>query len=236
MKPIVVKREQLYINRYVHLLAIILIGFLTMPLFVQKDHPVGIPLLAALMLAAILLALRAVTKSRGLFMAYCGLVAIGFALDLVAVMAFAKGSIGHMALTATVRVMYAGFLLVATTGMLRRLFESRSITVDTILGGICLYFLLGFIWSNLYVFLQLVQPGAFGDVSRIQLFFFSFTTLTTLGYGDVTPDTPYAMVLANLQAIAGQMYVAVFIARLVGLHIVSETVAGESASGGDVRP
>jgi hypothetical protein len=222
MKPILVMPRRLAINRYVHLLGVLVIAFLLIPLFAREDRPLGIPVLAFLVFGAILLALRLVTTDRRLFGICCGLVVLGFVLDVVAAKALA-GAVATT-VTAAVRVVYAGFLLIVCGAMLRQLFTSRTITVDTILGGISLYFLLGVLWAVLYAFVQLLEPATFGDVGRVQLFFFSFTTLTTLGYGDISPATPYGMVLANLEAIVGQMYVAVFIARLVGLHIVSEAV------------
>ena len=54
------------------------------------------------------------------------------------------------------------------------------------------------------------------------MMYFSFSTITTLGYGDIVPNSGLAKMLANLEAITGHMYTTIFIARLVGLHIVSE--------------
>jgi len=53
--------------------------------------------------------------------------------------------------------------------------------------------------------------------------YFSFTTLTTLGYGDIVPTSPISRMLTSVEAIAGQLYLAVLVARLVGMHIVSST-------------
>jgi hypothetical protein len=66
------------------------------------------------------------------------------------------------------------------------------------------------------------SPDAIVLGQGASLFYFSFTTLTTLGYGDITPAGKFAQVLANMEAIAGQVYLAIFIARLVGLHIAQE--------------
>jgi hypothetical protein len=54
----------------------------------------------------------------------------------------------------------------------------------------------------------------------MNLFYFSFTTMTTVGYGDVFPINKFAMVFSNLEAIVGQLYIAIFVARLIGLHII----------------
>ena len=102
------------------------------------------------------------------------------------------------------------------------MFYSQVVTVDTFLGGISIYFLLGYLWACMFILIESFNPQAFTTISRIELLYFSFTTITTLGYGDITPQSELAMVLATLEAIVGQMYVTIFIARLVGLHIVSQ--------------
>jgi voltage-gated potassium channel Kch len=53
--------------------------------------------------------------------------------------------------------------------------------------------------------------------------YYSFVTLTTLGYGDIVPVSPHARALSSLEAVIGQLFIAVLIARLVGMHIVHET-------------
>jgi len=55
--------------------------------------------------------------------------------------------------------------------------------------------------------------------------YFSFTTLTTVGYGDITPVSSFAMMLTNLEGIAGQLFLTIFIARLVGLHVMQNHVS-----------
>ena len=59
-------------------------------------------------------------------------------------------------------------------------------------------------------------------ITKTQMLYFSFSTITTLGYGDIVPNSGLAKMLANQEAITGQMYITIFIARLVGLQIVSE--------------
>ena len=70
-----------------------------------------------------------------------------------------------------------------------------------------------------------ISPGSFTSTSGGDLSFvyFSFATLTTLGYGDVVPVNQAAGVLTNIEALAGQVFLAVFVARLVGLYIATES-------------
>lgn len=114
-----------------------------------------------------------------------------------------------------------GFLVVM---LVRRLFHTDRVTADTLSSAISGYFLLGILWAFLYGVLHTLQPGSFRGLDTPdapQLFYFSFVTLTTLGYGDIVPVTDAAETAAVFEAVVGQLYLAVMIARLVGLHIAS---------------
>jgi len=100
--------------------------------------------------------------------------------------------------------------------------------VNRLMGALCIYLLLGVIWGTFYILLEIVSPGSFHGLDAeaptkhsSELFYFSFVTLTTLGYGDITPEQPMVRTLAYLEAIIGQMYIAVLIAGLVGTHIAN---------------
>src|ERR1051326_697628 len=105
-----------------------------------------------------------------------------------------------------------------------------KVTWDKIYGAICAYLLLGYAWTFAYSVIEELQPGSFGSptstiphdlVSRVmQLRYFSFVTLATVGYGDIVPRMPAARTLALLEAILGQFYLVALVGRLVGLHIV----------------
>lgn len=121
------------------------------------------------------------------------------------------------------------FVAVVAVTMLLLLLEQDHVTGDTILGGISIYLLAGLAFLLAFSFLELVAPGSFlAEGQPIsspspghfpQLVYFSFVTLTTLGYGDVLPATPMAQMLCAAEAIIGQVYLVVFVARLIGLHI-----------------
>jgi len=112
--------------------------------------------------------------------------------------------------------------------------EEEHVTTDTILGGIAIYLLLGLAWAFFYGIAEHLQPGSIPikgtplqelrepfEFLFPELIYFSFVTVTTLGYGDISPASPFARSLAIFEAIVGQLYVAIFIARLVGLHIAA---------------
>jgi hypothetical protein len=113
------------------------------------------------------------------------------------------------------------FFSFASVVLLRSVLRSERITQDTIYGSLCTYLLLGVTWAYAYSFLETVVPGSFGggqEGRSIDFLYFSYVTLTTLGYGDVLPITQKAKSLAMLEAVTGVIFVAVQIARVVGMH------------------
>lgn len=123
-----------------------------------------------------------------------------------------------------------GFLAFSFLGILRAIF-ARDVPADAILGAVCGYLLLGIIWTVLYSAVETASPGSFNMPSRGDaeimnacpdpgvLSYYSFITLATVGYGDITPATPLARTLAWMEAVAGQFYLAVLVAGLVGFKV-----------------
>ena len=111
--------------------------------------------------------------------------------------------------------------------------RAKMVTLDTIAAGISVYLFFGNICGFIYAIIGRLDPNAFtipavtasylgdniGEISSAM--YFSFVTLTTLGYGDITPINEFARSLAFLEAAMGQIYLTVLIASLVGIHISS---------------
>lgn len=102
--------------------------------------------------------------------------------------------------------------------------QANYITHDQIYAGISVYLMLGFAFGCIYYLLSMLMPGCFAvnnaslaGVRTPDLMYFSFVTLATLGYGDITPVARSARALAQLEALAGTLYMAVSMARLVSL-------------------
>jgi len=111
----------------------------------------------------------------------------------------------------------------------------RSITVDRNLlsGAMCLYLLMGLIWAIFYGLIFQFWPGSFegmaddsGAATMDNLLYYSFVTLASLGYGDITPVAPLARTLAYLEVIFGQLYIAILVAGLVGLYLSDRAARG----------
>ncbi len=95
---------------------------------------------------------------------------------------------------------------------------------DSLCGAVAAYFMIATAWAISYRVIEVVAPGSFslddqsaGTVGG-QLLYFSLTTITTLGYGDITPVSPFARIWSTLEASAGVLYVALLIARLMSLY------------------
>lgn len=112
-------------------------------------------------------------------------------------------------------------LLLAPIVILRRIATHRTVTLETILAAIDVYLLLGIIFALIYLGIDIVTAEPFfqgaPEPTGNEYLFFSYTTLTTTGYGNLVPSTNIGRTLAMVEALVGQIYVLVFIARLVAL-------------------
>ena len=124
------------------------------------------------------------------------------------------------------------FMTTITVSILHFVFTTRVVTRHVIFAAVSAYLLMGIAWSILYALLAQFSPGAFssapaaGDAQPGYFIYFSFVTLTTLGYGDITPLTPKAQTLVIGEALVGQIYMAVLMAWLVGLYVSGRMTAG----------
>jgi hypothetical protein len=113
-----------------------------------------------------------------------------------------------------------------TIFVLWRVLRSERVTGDTLCGAIAVYLMIGLTWSLGYVLLEYLQPGSYQLAASAtrratgkDLLYFSYVTLATLGYGDVVPVTDGARSLAVLEGLCGTIYMAILVARLIGLHL-----------------
>ncbi len=134
-------------------------------------------------------------------------------------------------LTGHDRIEWAGYLITVCLYlhvirlMLRRIFLARVVNLDVISLALCAYVLLGMLWVLFYLPLLAIDPAAFtiapslADQNPIHtMTYFSYVTLTTLGYGDIVPVAPLARGLAVVEALTGVLFLAVLISRLVGVY------------------
>ena len=117
--------------------------------------------------------------------------------------------------------LFFAFLVVL---ILHYLSKEKKITADVIAGAICGYLLIGLMWANFYSVLEALQPGSFQVPEHLStdlsyFTYYSYVTLTTLGFGDIIPMTNQARSLSVLESVTGPVYLAVTVARLVGMGI-----------------
>ncbi len=124
---------------------------------------------------------------------------------------------------------YIAFFSICISIFLKKIFYADTVSLDSIRGGLSVYFLMGIFWAFVYQLVLLFDPGAISfvnpDYTTGDVIYFSFTTLTTLGYGDNLPLSRYAQNLTILESTLGQLFLAVLVARLVGMHLVMKQIS-----------
>lgn len=120
------------------------------------------------------------------------------------------------------------FYFLTTFLAFKALLYGDEVDKNKIMGSICVYLLVGISWGILFYLENRVHPGAFrglasgdGKDGFIELLYYSYVTISTLGYGDITPVSPVARTLAFIEALFGQFYIAILVAGFVGLHLGS---------------
>lgn len=202
-------------NRFLPLLVTLLILLVGYP---HWGSLVG----ALISLIVILPALYAVRAAKGLFVGAVVLSALA-TVSTVGAMVFALR--GH-AIVEIVFLVFYGYIVAVIYWEIMR---TRVPASDTLYGAVSVYLLLGIAFAQLYDVIETMAPGSFsaneatfgtGSLGWRHLLFYSFMTLTTVGYGDVTPATDTTRSLAILESTAGVLYVAIMIARLATASFV----------------
>ncbi len=122
------------------------------------------------------------------------------------------------------------FLVLSVRSALRQILFSAKIDANRLYGAVCVYLMLGVIWALMYSTLGQLDPGAFdgslpvdSEDWSLEWIYYSFVTLTTLGYGDILPVSATARALAYSEAVVGVFYMAMLVAALVGSYAAAKT-------------
>ena len=206
-------------RRFALLLGTLLLDLLASP-FVES-YAVGRVLFNVFSTFVLLSALYTISENKRRFY-------LGLALWIPAIVGVWLGFFApSSSWLATAPVLMTFFLIYTIYRLLMHVLRSEEVTSETISAALCVYILLGMVWGMFYFGLESFQPGSYRGLSDFgyseglgsSCLYYSYVTLTTLGYGDVTPVTAAARSLSYVEALLGQLFLAVLIARLVGMHI-----------------
>ncbi len=145
--------------------------------------------------------------------------------------------LAHPAVAVTQYVVGIGFLAYVIAFATIFFFHTPRVTQNTLFSAVSTYLMMAIAWAMAYTLIAYADPRAFnlpdGDATGFSIFqgrdgfaatpmYYSLVTLTTLGYGDITPATGPARMVSAMQAVVGQLFIAIVVARLVGLHLINQ--------------
>ncbi len=214
------------IGRFGFLLISILIMIILRP-FVEGH--IGLQALLAIFMTAIVISiLYAVSEQKRVLM-----IALAIAIPTL-IIKWTSYFVNISAIHLASDVIGVVFTAYATIIILSYVFIEKKISADVIFAAISGYFLIGLMWAFIFSALEFLIPGSFQgpqvEASRLShAYYYSFTTLTTLGYGDITPVSAPARSFSFLEAIMGQLYLAILIAGLVGKYIVQSMEGNQNS-------
>ncbi|HCU25245.1 MAG TPA: hypothetical protein DF383_09515 [Deltaproteobacteria bacterium] len=219
-------RDLIFSRRFLYLFLALLIPYLIHP-FIGTELE-GLVLLDLSFTLVLIMGVFAASDRKHLAATALGIVILAQALT------WSSRAVSNHVLILTGLMVNAIYLIYTVAVLLRHVIVSRSPTRNTIFASLCIYLLLGYIWAFFYSFLQDIHPASFyfnpayfaviphGKHLYSETFYFlyySFTTLTTLGIGDIVPATPLSRMLTAMEAVLGQLYLVVMVTYLVGMHL-----------------
>ncbi|MFA5555158.1 MAG: potassium channel family protein [Phycisphaerae bacterium] len=216
--------ENFLVNKYNHLLVTLVLLLVFSPTLSAKEQEYKFPVISLILMIVLIAAMRTNFPHGKFLNFFLGVVAIGFVLNLCVYYMPREYQRWSDYLSFTNQLLTFFFFALTVYMLSRSLFRTHQVSQDTIKGAVCAYLLLGFLWSILYSLCEKVFPGSFISLNSedLRYVYFSFTTLTTVGYGDIVPVGQFASVLTNIEALSGQIFLAIFVARLVGIYIAAE--------------
>lgn len=211
--------EKLPVHKYSLTLIIILLAHIAL-VGLEREHflLLGPLLTLALYFLGFLLLQDRSRMSRAMLAVGCG----ALALSLVNMF------VGGAYCLAAALTGHAIFLLLLVIFLFRHLLAEKRVTLDQVMAGIIIYLLIAGLWTQFYALTLLVNPdavhiaGGLGECPFLTMYYFSVTTLTTAGFGDIVPVSDLARILAAYESLVGQVYLVVFIALLMGRHFASK--------------
>lgn len=206
-------------NNFIYMTVSLVVLLLVAAVVDQFPIPFGQHLVQALTILTVLSAVVEMHDSRFHINTRIGVVlAIGLIMILSILLDYSGLHIAHLSML----IAFYGWAIYLAA---RQILFTGAIDTNKMVGAICIYLLMGMIWALAYGLIAESSPGAFNGIEHkpwydnfAQTAYYSFVTLTTLGYGDITPATPLAKFLVYMEAIVGVFYMAILVASLVGIR------------------
>ncbi len=228
-------------NRFAVLLIALFLLFFYGPIiyvFAPRHHALGIRITVGIAFGYLTIAAALAVVNKGQFSRTAVLLAIpALVFEIIDLVFLNHPTLNNYTQTLS-HAFGMLFILYVSVQLLKFVFQQKTVTTDTIFAALCVYLMLAAFWTYAYSFLDMIETSAFritwagetypkimrlgAEPAGIE-FYYSIVTMTTLGFGDVVPVTAAARSLTTLQAVVGQLYLAVLVARLVGLHVASST-------------
>ena len=206
-------------NNFVYLTVSLVILLLVAALVDQFPVPLGQHLVQALTVVTLASGVAGLRNTRLHANTRLGLVAVVAAIVLLSAIMDASG------LHYTHLLILISFYTWATWLAARQVLFTGPIDGNKIVGAICIYLLMGLVWALAYLLIAQAVPGAFNGLDQSPWYdnfadasYYSYVTLTTLGYGDISPVAPVARFLVYMESIVGVFYMAILVASLVGIR------------------
>lgn len=152
------------------------------------------------------------------------IITAGLAIPML-VSLWLKYFVEHRALWVIGEICGVLFFAYAIFNIFKYMLRQKEVSQEMIFAALVIYMLMAFMWARVYLLLEVFEPGSFSMPEghlisdRVIFLYYSFVTITTLGYGDISPLTDKAGGLAIIEAISGQIYLVVLVAWLVGMHV-----------------
>jgi hypothetical protein len=221
-------------DNFFYLLASLLILVLLGPALTVSLGGAGTFVAEASLSLALVIAVWSLSASRIILYAAIGLVSVNLIATAIWFL------LGGQTPAIVSKLSGLVFLMLSIVAAACQVFRPDRVDLNKIVGALCIYLIIGAIWAIAFQLLETFHPGSFGGleeysthVRTARLYYFSLVTLTTLGYGDVVPLTPYAETLAVSEAVFGQFYLAVLVAGLIGAYLTdreNQRAAGDHRS------
>ena len=214
--------QPLYKRRFLYLLVMILSLLVISPLV---DEFIRLRFLIDIFWSAVFVAaVYAISHKKGHL--FIGALLAFFMLGSV----WSRYFLEHTGLYVFGDICGAVFFGLAIFHILIFIYNQHQVSSDLIMGAVLVYLLMGVVWTFIISIVETLHPGSYAmtqiESGRLteHFLYYSFVTMTTLGYGDITPVTRLARSLCILQAVIGQVYLVVAVAWLVGMHVSQSMV------------